>query len=56
MVYNFVKPQPIKKNSLLESAWKVLPAYEIQGKSEMVGWLAGTVDMEWPFIQTYTHL
>ena len=23
---------------------------QVRGKSEMVGWLAGTVDIEWPFI------
>jgi len=28
---------------------KVLSAYEICGKSDVVGWLAGTVDREWPY-------
>ena len=45
MLNKFVKP------SFLESAWKVLSAYEIWGKSEMVGWLFhffGSFDIEWP--------
>jgi len=35
----------------LESAWEVLSAYEILGKSEMVDWLFhifGSFDIEWP--------
>jgi len=48
MVHNFAKPQPISiKFSFLESARKVLSAYEIWGKPEMVDWLFQFVWFIW---------
>jgi len=54
MVHNFTKPQPILiKFHFLESALKVLSAYEVWEKSEMVGWL---FQFFWIIWQRMTHM